>query len=261
MWRQLSGFEKFRFVACLIGLPAAVVGATLTAIHHQWVNVAIQIVLGVSFIYYLYKFAARGRGQGEPQPDRSDPGTPPDQSSNPTVRIAVILAVVGLAVAGFFGYKHFVKHDSQPITLSADDNSFTVTVSANWRTGMPHPESVVLLLSHDPAGQSMAVIAQPASSTLQELGSEGMGALVNQKKAVIDPEGGLQSTIVDGEAALRCSYMLPPNAKAPSGMHIQTYFVLHRNVQYFIDLAAEPDEYSSAVADFDAIMHSWKWSA
>ena len=120
MWRQLSGFEKFRFVACVLGLPVTVFGTILNAMEHRWVNAAIQAFLVFSFSYYLYKFATRGRGKGELQPDPLNPGTPPQQSSNPTVLIGVILAVIVLAaVGGFFGYKHFGKQGSPPTTVVA----------------------------------------------------------------------------------------------------------------------------------------------
>jgi hypothetical protein len=75
MWQQLSGSEKFRFVCFVIGLPASVVGAILTAMAGQWFNAAVQTFLGVSFAYYLHKFATRGRGMGEPQPHTINPGT------------------------------------------------------------------------------------------------------------------------------------------------------------------------------------------
>jgi hypothetical protein len=261
MWRQLSGFDKFRFVACVIGLPVTVFGTILFAMEHQWVKAAIQALLIFSFSYYLYKLATRGRGKAELQPDPINPGTPPQQSSNPTVVIGIIFALIVLGVGGFFGYEHFVKHGSPPTALNASDNSFTVTVSPHWQTAnVPHATAYVLLLAHYPFG-SMVVLTGAPKSTLQELGKSAVDEVVNQTKAVIDPDGGLQPTTVDGEAALRLSYTLTqPIGQAPAGAHGQQYYVLHRNVEYIINFTGEPAEYASAHADFDAIMHSWKWS-
>ena len=153
--------------------------------------------------------------------------------------------------------------EPQPDTINpgnASDNSFTVTVPPNWRTSnQPHAKEFVLLLTHDPRG-SMDVHADAASSTLQELGKSAMDAVVNRLKAVIDPGGSLQPTTVDGEAALRCSYTVPLSAEAYSGAHGQSYYVQHRNVEYIINVLGETDEHTSDHADFDAIMHSWKWS-
>jgi hypothetical protein len=111
MWRQLSGSEKFRFVCCVIGLPATVFTTILNTMGHHWVKAAIQAFLVFSFSYYLYKFATRGR-----------------ESGNPTVLVGVILAVNLLAAGGFLGYQQFVKHGSPPTTVNASDSSFTVTV-------------------------------------------------------------------------------------------------------------------------------------
>src|ERR1700756_2779887 len=121
MWRQLSGFEKFRFVACVIGLPVAVFALILFAMEHRWVQAAIQAILVFSFSYYLYKLASRGRGKAELQPDPITPATPPQRSSNPTVVIGIIVALIALGVGGFFGYEHFVKHGPPPTTMNASD--------------------------------------------------------------------------------------------------------------------------------------------
>jgi hypothetical protein len=246
MWRQLSGSEKFRFVCCVIGLPATVLSTTFNAMGHHWIKAAIPAFLVFSFSYYLYKFATRGR-----------------ESSNPTILIGIILAVIVLAVGSFFGYQQLVKHDSPPTTVNASDNSFTVTFPPDWRTAnVPHAKAYVLLMNHA-AGprESMVVVATNApNSTLQEIGKSAVDELVNQGKAVIDPDGGLQPTTVDGDAALRLSFTMPRSAKVVLP-HSQSYFVLHRNVEYMIAFAGEPDEYASDHADFDAIVHSWKWSA
>jgi hypothetical protein len=262
MWRQLSGSEKFRFVCCVIGLPVTVFATILFAMEHRWVNAAIQAFLAFSFSYYLYKFGTRGRGKGELQPDPINPATPPQRSSNPTVVIGIVFALIVLGVGGFFGYEHFVKHGSPPTTLNASDNSFTVTVPPNWGTAnVPHAKAYVLLLAHNPPGRSMVVFTGAPKSTLQESGKSDVDEVVNQLHVVIDPDGSLQPTTVDGEAALRWSYTLTQALNAaPAGAHGQWYYVRHRNVEYQIGFTGEPDEYASDYADFDAIMHSWKWS-
>lgn len=113
-------------------------------------------------------------------------------------------------------------------------------------------------MHRDPFG-AMDVLADAASSTLQEFGKSVVDASVSQDKAVIDPDGSLKPTTVDGDATLRFLHAAP-SAKASSGAHGQVYCVLHRDVQCVINFVGEPDEYTSDQADFDAIMHSWKWS-
>lgn len=253
MWRQLSGFEKFRFVACVVGLPAAVFAAALSAMDHRWFNAGLQALLGVCFVYYLYKYATRGRGSREQ--------TPP-QSSNPTVVVGTIFALIALGVGGVFGYQHFVKRGPPPTTMTADDNSFTVSVPPNWQTAnVPHAKAFVLLLARARGG-SMVVLESPAKSTLQEDGKSAVDEMVKQTKLVVDPGGDLQPTTVDGEAALRFSSTLTqPTGAAPAGAHSQNYVVQHRTVEYQIFFVGEPDDYAIDHAEFDAIMHSWKWSA
>lgn len=149
---------------------------------------------------------------------------------------------------------------SPPTTANASDNSFTVSVPPGWRT--ENIEGVHLLsLTSDSHGRNINVLAQPAgSATLQQYAQANLDAVVNQSHAVIDPGGGLQSTTVGGEAAWRFSYTLPKTPDIPSGAHGQQYYVLHRNVDYVVTFTSKPDEYTSATADFDAIVHSWKWS-
>jgi hypothetical protein len=56
------------------------------------------------------------------------------------------------------------------------------------------------------------MLADAASSTLQEFGKSVMDASVSQDKAVIDPDGSLQPTTVDGRP--RCAFpTLPPARK------------------------------------------------
>jgi hypothetical protein len=253
MWRQLSGFEKFRFVACVVGLPAAVFAATVSAMDHRWFNAALQALLGVSFVYYLYKSATRERGSA----------TPSQSSSNPAVVIGTIVALIALGVGGVFGYQHFfVKHGPPPITMNAEDNSFTVSVPPAWQTAnVPHAKAFVLLLARAHGG-SMVVLESPAKSTLQEDGKSAVDEMVKQTKVVVDPGGDLQPTTVDGEAALRFSSTLAqPTGAAPAGAHGQNYVVQHRTVEYQIFFVGEPDDYAIDHAEFDAIMNSWKWSA
>jgi hypothetical protein len=112
-----------------------------------------------------------------------------------------------------FGYKHFVKHGSPPTTVSAEDNSFTVTIPPTWRTSnVPHSKAYVLFLAHDPRGDMVVSVDAP-KSTLQESGKSAV-EMVNEVKGVIDPGGGLQPTTVDDEAALRFSYTMPESAEA-----------------------------------------------
>lgn len=206
MWRQLSGSERFRFVCCVIGLPAAVLSTTFNAIGHHWVEAAIPALLVFSSSYYLYKFATRDR-----------------ESSHRTVLVGLILAVNVLAVAGFFGYQQLVK--PAPTTLNASDNSFTVRVPPGWRAEAPrvppgwrqedlerlHIASMgrlyVTSASHD---RNMSVTAHPAGSlTLQQWGQSVMYGAVHVAHAEVDPGGSLQPTAVGGEPALRTTYTVP----------------------------------------------------
>jgi hypothetical protein len=108
VWRQLSGFDKFRFVCFVIGLPATVLATTLLAMEHRWVNAAIQAFLFFSFSYYLYKFATRGRGTGEPQlhDDDSTTSAPtvaaPSTSPSPSPDSVGNAVAIALSVAAIF---------------------------------------------------------------------------------------------------------------------------------------------------------------
>ena len=76
MWRQLSGFDKFRFVCCVFGLPVAVVAVIVNAMESRWGMVALQTFLVSCFVYYLYRFTWGRRGSAEPQPRTINPETP-----------------------------------------------------------------------------------------------------------------------------------------------------------------------------------------
>jgi PknH-like protein len=190
------------------------------------------------------------------------------------VRASTVLALVAfltLAVGGFFGYQHFAKHASPPPTAAASDNSFTVSVPPGWRQEEPTappgwPEAMkkfqVLYLTSEPHGRNVSVMALPGagSVSLQEFAQSGMYGVLHGYHAEFDPGGDLQPTTVGGEAALRSSFTTPMGPGIPIAAHYQQYAVLHGGVGYGIAFTSKADEYASATADFDTIVHSWKWS-
>jgi hypothetical protein len=112
--------------------------------------------------------------------------------------------------------------------------------------------------SHD---RNMSVAAQPAGSlALQQWAQSAMYGVVHVAHAEVDPGGSLQPTTVGGEGALRSSYTLAKSSNVPTGAHGQQYAVIHRDVGYLITFTSTLDQYASATADFDAIVHSWNWS-
>ena len=63
MSRQLSGFDKFRFVCCVFGLPVTVVAVILNAMESRWAMAALQTFLVFCFVYYLYRFTGSAAAQ------------------------------------------------------------------------------------------------------------------------------------------------------------------------------------------------------
>lgn len=159
---------------------------------------------------------------------------------------------------------------SAPTTANASDNSFTVSVPAGWRpeeSKNPRgwPEDMkrfqVLYLTSDSHDQTINVMALPAGSlSLQQWAQSAMYGAEHGFHAVVDPGDNLQPTTVGGEAALRSSFTAPQSPATPTASHDQQYAVLRGSVGYIITFTSKPDEYTSATADFDAIVHSWKWS-
>jgi hypothetical protein len=259
MWRQLSGSEKFRFVCCVIGLPATVVSTTFTALGHHWFKAAIQAFLVFSFCYYLYKFATRGR-----------------ESGNPTVLIGLILAVIVLATGSFFWYQQLSRPASPLATVYASDTSFTVSlprgwgveaapVTPGWRTEdleRPHIASMSrLYLTSDTHDRDMNVVTQPTGSlTLQKWAQSDIYGVAHVAHAEIDRYVSLQPTTIGAEDALRTDFTVPVGPNIPTGTRGQEYAVIHRNIGYLITFSSRPGVYASAADEFDAVLQSWTWS-
>jgi hypothetical protein len=118
-----------------------------------------------------------------------------------------------------------------------------------------------LFLTSDAHDRNMTVTAVPATpTTLQEVGYWSMYGIMHGYHAVLDPGGSLEPTTVGGEAAVRTSFTTSKSPDMPSEAHNQQYTVLHGGLAYLIAFSSKPDSYASATADFDSIVHSWKWS-
>jgi hypothetical protein len=66
MWRQLSGFDKFRFVCGVFVLPITVVATILFVMAGQWGQAAVQAFLAFSFAYSMHRIVTRDRGRAKP---------------------------------------------------------------------------------------------------------------------------------------------------------------------------------------------------
>lgn len=81
MWRQLSGWEKFRFVGLVLGLLVGVLAFILGAMIGGlggWLQAAAAASVFFICASRLNRFAARGRGAGCPadRPDRNAASRP-----------------------------------------------------------------------------------------------------------------------------------------------------------------------------------------
>lgn len=75
MWRQLSGWEKFRFVGLVLGMLAGVLGIITGVMIRDvggWVQAAAAASVFFTCASRLNKLVARGRGTGPPQTDTTE---------------------------------------------------------------------------------------------------------------------------------------------------------------------------------------------
>ena len=114
------------------------------------------------------------------------------------------------------------------------------------------------------AGPDFAVTENDVSNrgrTTQESAENGAQNFVDRLNATIDP-GGIESTTVDGEPAWRFTYTVPASSiDEQQDARGRAVYVRHRDHEYLITFNGTSETFNAAVADYDAIMNSWKWSA
>jgi hypothetical protein len=184
-------------------------------------------------------------------------------------RLITVLSVAIAAAMTLLACGKPSQTASPTTTANATDNSFTVSVPPGWTAniegfhgGPPPGARNLLYMTSDSQDRNIAVIAADAGSlTLQQWAQSAMYGVVHVLHGVVDPGGGNQPTTVGGEAALRSSFTAPKSQDISTGVHDQQCTVLHRGVGYIFTFTSKPDEYTSATADFDAVVHSWKWSS
>jgi hypothetical protein len=145
-------------------------------------------------------------------------------------------------------------------STAASDGSFDVDLPKDWRSEPAEGSLLQLIASNGP---NLAVTVNGTAArgrTVQESAEMGEKNLVDRLQAVVDP-GGIESTTVDGEPAWRFTYTVPAaSMQEPQDTRGRSLYVRHRDIEYLVTFTGTPDTFNAAVADYEAIMDSWKWS-
>ena len=84
--------------------------------------------------------------------------------------------------------------------------------------------------------------------------------VVNNLKGTID-QGGVEATTVDKEPAWRFTYTVPgASLQQAEDVRGRSLYVRHRDIEYLVTFSSTPAAFGAAVADYEAVMQSWKWS-
>jgi hypothetical protein len=92
-------------------------------------------------------------------------------------------------------------------------------------------------------------------ATLQQSAERGVDQVGKLDGAVID-SGGIESTTVDGEEARRYTYTITRGNQQARGRQL---LVRHKGVEYIVTFTGTAQAFNGAVADYEAVMRSWKW--
>jgi hypothetical protein len=143
-------------------------------------------------------------------------------------------------------------------TVEASDRNFVVTMPKQWRS-QPAKGLIIQLVAAD--GATVDAVSDPADRgrTIQVSAETAAESTVHYLHGVIDPRG-IESTTVDGEPARRFTYNVPASSGTVSqDTRVTALFVRHRDIEYSVTFSGTPQRFDAAVAEFDAIMASWKW--
>lgn len=145
-------------------------------------------------------------------------------------------------------------------SVAAADGSFTVSLPKEW-VSQPAPGTLIQLIGPDGSNMAVAVNGTAARGrTVQESAEMGQKNVINNLKASIDP-GGVESSTVDGEPAWRFTYTVPgASLQQTQDTRGRSLYVRHRDIEYLVTFSSSPEAFGAAVANYEAIMQSWKWS-
>jgi hypothetical protein len=153
-----------------------------------------------------------------------------------------------------------VTASSKAGTITSTDGSFIVSLPKGWRSEPPESGLLIKLIAKDASNVNVTV--NPTADrgrTIQESAEISAKLVTDQLKAEIDP-GGIEATTLDGEPARRYTYTMPPGPQIPHKVRGRQLLVDHRDVEYVVTFTGSPDAFNNDVADYEAIMNSWKWS-
>lgn len=145
-------------------------------------------------------------------------------------------------------------------TIASTDGSFTVSLPKNWRSEPPGSGLLIKLIAEN--GSNVNVTLNPTETrgrTIQESAEMNAKILTDQLGAKID-SGGIEATTLDGEPARRYTYTVPKGPQIPQESRGRQLFANHRDIEYIVTFTGTPQAFNNDVADFEAILNSWKWS-
>lgn len=144
--------------------------------------------------------------------------------------------------------------------VTSSDGSFSVELPTDWQA--KPPDELLTLVSTD--GSANILVAPNtgvgAGETLQQSAEISAQQVTDLLNGVID-SGGIEATTVDGEPARRYTYNLPVGDQIPRPVRGRQLFVRHQGVEYVVTFTGTPEEFNLAVADYEAIIDSWRWAS
>ena len=226
--------------------------------------------------------ALRPPAAATPAPFQAAPPPPPRPSGHRGLLIAggviAVIAVIGASVAIVLSQSDSDSNASGQTTSTtgtttskttsavpagrtakAADGTFTVALPDGWRADKP--DRLLKLTAKDGTANIIVGRNSPAEvgATLQESAEISAKQITDLLNGAIDP-GGIESTTVDGEPARRYTYNLPVSEQIPRPARGRQLFVRHDGIEYLITFTGAPEAFNLAVADYEEIIDSWKWS-
>ncbi len=149
------------------------------------------------------------------------------------------------------------------MTVTDADGSFNLSLTNSSDVVPADPnmldrDSLIFAMSQDSMFMASVTPADLRGSTCQESLDKTSAGVASKFRATVDP-GGPTVTAVDGETAYRQGL----TRNGDDGSRFAMLCVRHHDVEYEVFYGVEPHSAPADhfVADVDAIIASWKWSA
>lgn len=148
-------------------------------------------------------------------------------------------------------------------TARAATGAFAVTVPVGWNEQPPTGE---LKLKSDNGRANVLVKvnsgegSEKRGATVEESAELNAQVIADGLGGIIDP-GGFEATTVDGEPAMRFTYSLPVNEEKgiKQDARGRQLYVRHENAEYIVTFTGGTEAFNLQVANYEAIMDSWRW--